>query len=106
MAESKRIFLIGLVSFVVGLGWFSDAASAASQRLVLTGSSTVAPLVGEIARQFESLNPGVRIDVQTGGSSRGINDARNGIADIGMVSRALKTNEKDLLAFTIALDGI
>lgn len=106
MAESKRILLVGLVCFAVGFGWFSGTTSAASQRLVLTGSSTVAPLVGEIARQFESLNSGVRIDVQTGGSSRGINDTRNGIADIGMVSRALKANESDLHAFTIALDGI
>ncbi|MEK6686254.1 MAG: phosphate ABC transporter substrate-binding protein [Pseudomonadota bacterium] len=78
----------------------------ASQRLVLTGSSTIAPLAGEIARRFESLHPGVRIDVQTGGSSRGIHDVRKGIAAIGMVSRALKPDEADLQAFTIAQDGI
>ncbi|MEK7771939.1 MAG: substrate-binding domain-containing protein, partial [Pseudomonadota bacterium] len=78
----------------------------ASQRLVLTGSSTIAPLAGEIARRFESLHPGVRIDVQTGGSSRGIHDVRKGIAAIGMVSRALKADEADLQAFAIAQDGI
>jgi len=44
--------------------------------------------------------------VQTGGSSRGVSDARAGLADIGMASRALKNDEKDLLQFTIALDGI
>lgn len=81
-------------------------ANAASERLVLTGSSTVAPLAGEIARRFETRHRGVRIDVQTGGSARGIQDARNGIADVGMVSRALKPEENDLHAFTIALDGI
>ncbi|WP_256207819.1 phosphate ABC transporter substrate-binding protein [Nitrosomonas sp. Nm166] len=80
--------------------------NAASERLVLTGSSTVAPLMGEIARRFEAINAGVRIDVQTGGSARGIQDTRNGIADIGMVSRALKPDEHDLRAFTIALDGV
>jgi phosphate transport system substrate-binding protein len=105
MIKSKRFLLIGLVFFIVYFGWLVGA-NAASQRLVLTGSSTVAPLVGEIARQYESMHPGVRIDVQTGGSSRGINDTRSGIADIGMVSRALKPNENDLHAFTIALDGI
>jgi phosphate transport system substrate-binding protein len=46
------------------------------------------------------------VDVQTGGSARGINDARKGIADIGMVSRSLKPEEKDLQAHTIALDGV
>ncbi len=54
-----------------------------------TGSSTVAPLVGEMARRFEIMNLGVRIDVQTGETSRAINDTLNDTADIGMVSRAL-----------------
>ena len=75
-------------------------------RLVLTGSSTVAPLAAEIGKRFESLHPGVRIDVQTGGSARGIADARAGLADVGMVSRDLKPAENDLLPFAIADDGI
>ena len=76
------------------------------EKLVLTGSSTVAPLAAEIGKRFESLHSNVRVDVQTGGSSRGVSDARAGLADIGMASRALKDDEKDLLQFTIALDGI
>nr|WP_246394447.1 phosphate ABC transporter substrate-binding protein [Microbulbifer rhizosphaerae] len=80
--------------------------AAADDRLTLTGSSTVAPLALEIGKRFERENPGVRVDVQTGGSSRGINDARLGLADIGLVSRALNAEEKDLTAYTIALDGI
>ncbi len=75
-------------------------------KLVLTGSSTVAPLVAEIGKRFETLHSDVRIDVQTGGSSRGIADARQGLADIGMASRTLKEEENDLLGFPIALDGI
>ncbi|MGH7889036.1 MAG: substrate-binding domain-containing protein, partial [Thermodesulfobacteriota bacterium] len=58
-------------------------------KLVLTGSSTVAPLAAEIGKRFEAQHPDVRIDVQTGGSSRGVADARQELADIGMVSRAL-----------------
>lgn len=75
-------------------------------KLVLTGSSTIAPLASEIAKRYEAEHPQVRIDVQTGGSSRGIADARQKVADIGMVSRSLKDNEKDLQAFTIAKDGV
>jgi phosphate transport system substrate-binding protein len=78
----------------------------ASKKLVLTGSSTVAPLAAEIGKRFESLHPGVRVDVQSGGSGRGVTDSRQGLADIGLVSRALKDDEKDLLPFTIALDGV
>ena len=77
-----------------------------SGKLIITGSSTVAPLVSEIAKRFEDQHSGVRIDVQMGGSSRGVSDVREGISNIGMVSRSLKDNEKDLLAYPIALDGI
>lgn len=73
---------------------------------MLTGSSTLAPLVAEIGKRFEAARPGVRIDVQTGGSGRGIADTRQGLADLGLVSRALKDDEKDLQAFPIALDGV
>lgn len=86
-----------------------DAKSAPdklSGKLVITGSSTLAPLVTEIGKRFEALHSDVRIDVQTGGSSRGISDTRQGLADIGMASRALKDGEHDLFAFPIALDGI
>lgn len=85
----------------------STQATAQTQgKLVLTGSSTVAPLTAEIAKRYEAEHPGVRIDVQSGGSSRGIADTRQGVADIGMVSRTLKENEKDLQAFTVANDGV
>lgn len=77
-----------------------------SGRLIIAGSSTLAPLVSEIGKRFESLHPGVRIDVQTGGSSRGITDARRGTADIGLVSRALKPEESDLVAHAVALDAV
>jgi len=86
------------------LGENSDKTE--SQKLLLTGSSTVAPLVAEIAKRFELLNPNVRIDVQTGGSSRGINDIKTKLSDIGMASRSLKPNESDLFSYSIALDGI
>ena len=76
------------------------------QKLIVTGSSTVAPLITENAKRFEKSHPKTRIDVQTGGSSRGIVDVRKNLADIGMVSRALKPNENDLTAHTVALDGI
>lgn len=102
----SKSFLLACFVLVTAMLNGITCVNAASQRLVLTGSSTVAPLVGEIARRFEAINSGVRIDVQTGGSARGILDIRKGTADIGMVSRALKPDETDLRAFAIALDGV
>ncbi|MCR8921868.1 phosphate ABC transporter substrate-binding protein [Dasania sp. GY-MA-18] len=93
---------IVLLSAVLNLA----LAQADNRQLTLTGSSTIAPLAMEIAKRYESQHPDVRIDVQMGGSSRGINDTRMGLADIGMVSRPLKSTEQDLTPFQIAMDGI
>ena len=95
--------LLVLPAVTAGCGVGSSAQNA--ERLVVTGSSTVAPLVAEIGKRFEARS-GVRVDVQTGGSSRGVADARQGLADLGMASRALKASEGDLESFTIARDGI
>ena len=84
----------------------SQSALAQEKKLVITGASTAAPLVAEIAKRFETLNPGIRIDVQTGGSARGVNDARSGVSDVGMVSRALSKEETDLKSFLLANDGL
>ncbi len=80
--------------------------ASSEKKIVLTGASTIAPLAGEIGKRFEELHPGVRVDVQTGGSSRGVNDTRQGLNDVGMVSRPLNDDEKDLHAFPIANDGV
>lgn len=100
MKFMARFFVTALAAI-----WLQPLALA-DNRLTLTGSSTVAPLALEIGKRFERENPGVRVDVQTGGSSRGVNDARLGLADIGMVSRALHAQEDDLTAYTIGMDGI
>lgn len=81
-------------------------AQASGGQLTLTGASTVGPLANEIGKRFEQQHPGVRVDVQTGGSARGVADARQGLSDIGMVSRPLKDDEQDLQAFPIARDGV
>lgn len=92
---------------VLSQGESEDSVSASlSGKITVTGSSTVAPLAAEIAVRFEERNPEVRIDVQTGGSSRGIADVRSGTAEIGMASRTLGASETDLMAHLIAVDGI
>lgn len=78
----------------------------ASEKIIISGASTIAPLIAEIAKRYERENPGIQIDVQSGGSSRGIAEARSGLADIGMVSRDLKASERELTDYPIARDGI
>jgi phosphate transport system substrate-binding protein len=84
----------------------SACAPQDRQTITVSGSSTIAPLMVEIGKRFEAQHPDVRVDVQAGGTSRGIQDARSGLAAIGMASRSLHTDEQDLTPFTIAQDGI
>ncbi len=105
--------LVCLIATAVGVTGCRQAQSreavkgeALTGKLTLTGSSTVAPLVTEIAKRFETLHPGVRIDVQTGGSGKGIADVRLGVADVGMASRSLKPGEDALVSHQIAADGV
>lgn len=105
----KKLGITAALVLIIGTAFVllkTKPADTKIEKLVLTGSSTIAPLAAEIGKRFESLHDPVRVDVQTGGSSRGISDARAGLADIGMASRALKEDEKDLRSFTVALDGI
>lgn len=84
----------------------STTSSTLSGRLLLTGSSTMAPLMIDIGKRFQSLHHDIQVVVQTGGSGRGIRDVREGKADIGMASRALTDKEADLYGVPIARDGI
>ncbi len=106
MLNIIRYFSIILFMLATTACQESPAAHSTNTKLILTGSSTIAPLVSEIGKRFEVQHPGTRIDVQTGGSSRGIADIRQGIAHIGMASRSLKYSERDLHSTVIAHDGI
>jgi len=82
-------------------------AGLKQQKLIITGASTIAPLVSELGKRFEKQHPGTRIDVHTGGSARGLADASQGLSDIGMVSEALtEKDQKGMQVFLIGRDGI
>ena len=71
------------------------------------GSTSVEPLMQLMREAYIALNPGVEIEISGGGSGTGINEATEGILDIGMSSRELRDNEKEALTdIPIALDGV
>ncbi len=75
-------------------------------KLLLTGSSTMAPLITHMEQRYRQSHPFVQITVHGISSARGISDTRNGLNSIGMVSRALRENENDLRTFPVGQDGV
>jgi len=106
MNALKQYLLVSLLLAQLAAGETAAQSTQLSTRLLLTGSTTMAPLMAEVAKRFQALHPRVQIEVQMGGSGRGIGDARSGKADIGMVSRTLDETERDLHSISIARDGV
>jgi phosphate transport system substrate-binding protein len=77
-------------------------------KVVLAGSTSVAPVMEVLAEKYMELNKNVVVEIQQSGSSAGMTSAIEGACDIGMASRVVKPSEleKGLTALTIATDGI
>ena len=75
--------------------------------VTVAGSTSVTPLIEAMAEKYEELNPGTTIEIQSTGSSAGIEAATSDAAEIAMASRELKDEEAEVLTpVVIATDGI
>lgn len=84
----------------------SCSRTPADKGLTVAGSTSIQPFADRWAEVYMEEHPGIAVNVQGGGSSAGIQAARSGAADIGMSSRALKDDEKDLFEIVVARDGL
>jgi len=101
-------FIFGLLT-LLSLTFFSFIScrpGRSGHSLVIAGSTSVQPFADKWAEVFMEKRPGMIVDVQGGGSSAGIQAVRTGAAHIGMSSRELKEDEKDLYEIEVARDGL
>lgn len=84
------------------------ASNNASGKVVVSGSSSVTPVMEKLAESYQKANTNVTVDVQQSDSSTGIKDAINGTSDIGMASRDISDDElsQGIKYVTIAQDAI
>lgn len=85
-----------------------DTSKALSGNISVNGSTSMEDVIGALGEQFKLDNPGVEVTYDPTGSGTGIEAAKNGSADIGLSSRALKDSEiaDGLKGTNVALDGI
>ena len=91
----------------------SDDAAAfesngAAGKIVVGGSSSVAPVIEKLIEAYKALNTGAEVELQSSDSTTGVTGTVDGTLDIGMASRALKDTEVacGVTATQIAMDGI
>lgn len=84
------------------------SGSVESGKIVVSGSSSVTPVMEKLKEAYLVKNPDVTIEIQQSDSSTGMSNTIDGTCDIGMASRELKDSEieKGLESTVIAMDGI
>ena len=101
----KILIFLSLISMLILISCGGGASSATD--IVITGSSSVSPLMFKLAAKFEELNPDYTVTVETSDSTIGVQDTINGNNNIGMASRNLKEDELTSLdSYLLCQDGI
>jgi len=79
-----------------------------SGTVVVGGSTSVSPVMENLAEAYQEINSNATIEVHATGSGAGITGAIDGVVDIGMSSRDIRDSEMEELyqQITIAMDGI
>ena len=96
----------GFVPVLTGTDAYTIDGSL-SGSLDISGSTSVQPLMIELAAAFEKLQQNVSINVSGGGSGTGYNNAEEGVSDFGMISESFNSERAPSCVFTnIARDGI
>lgn len=100
--------LVEQEGYVRAAGTEGYSSGGMSGKLVVSGSSSVAPVMERLAQSYRQFNPEVLIEIQQSDSTTGMNNVAEGICDIGMASRELKQSElaKEIVGVVIARDGI
>jgi phosphate transport system substrate-binding protein len=97
------VAVIGAVAVGTIMGSFSSdvskkasagqAGDASSTDVLIAGSTTIQPAMNTVAADFMAANPGVKLNVQPGGSGAGLASVAAGVANIGMFSQAMDANQ-------------
>jgi phosphate transport system substrate-binding protein len=101
----KWLIIVSVLLLVIllGFGWGGRRGGAINA----VGSTSVQPFAEMLAQEFNSQHPDGPVEVQGGGSTAGVMAVGIGIAEIGMCSRLLTTEEAErFTAVTIARDGL
>jgi phosphate transport system substrate-binding protein len=101
-------WLVGIAALVVVLvGLSLILGGGRSGAVNVVGSTSIQPFAEMLAQAYQDSHADSYVDVQGGGSTAGLQAAANGLAQIGMCSRALTPDEAtEFQSVVIARDGL
>jgi phosphate transport system substrate-binding protein len=86
----KRIALICALALA---GAFSSSPAAAAEEIIVSGSTTVLPVMQKAGEAFMAANPGITLAISGGGTGNGIKALNEGLCHVAMASRDIKSTE-------------
>lgn len=112
--KTTTVFVLTLFFGALVLGGVSCGNGNRAQKddlsgeLSLSGAFALYPVAVQWAEEFQTLHPGVHIDISAGGAGKGMTDVLAGVVDFGMVSREVYPPEKEkgAVGFAVAKDAV
>jgi phosphate transport system substrate-binding protein len=86
-----------------------DNFAGQSGKIDIAGGTAHIPVMTEAAKRIMTASPGIRINIEGGGTGVGVQKAGEGLVDIGNTGRALSEDEiakYGLVSFAFAVDGV
>jgi len=109
----KQLVIVAVVVALLTAGTmtvFGGGSGGDETEIKISGSTTLFPIMTVFQEQYEKETVGVSLTISGGGSGIGINNAAEGLSDIGMTSRDVRDSEMDanpdLKIYIIGYDGV
>jgi len=100
--KMKALIAILFLS-MVGIVSLSGCTSQQKTTIKVEGAFALQPMMQEWATEYEKTHTNITIDINANGAGAGMADALKGIANIGMVSRAVNNSEIQQGAFWVSV---
>ena len=94
---------VAVLILVVAVVSYSVLTSKQVETIRVSGAWALYPMMVRWGEEYQTLNPGLRIDISGGGAGQGMTDVLSGLTDIGMVSRDIYPEEIVQGAFWVAV---
>jgi phosphate transport system substrate-binding protein len=94
MKPNYRSLFTILFVLVIFLSSCAPKQNAGGGTIAVSGAFALYPMMTRWAEEYTSLHPEVEFDISAGGAGKGMTDALSNAVEIGMVSRAISSEEE------------